>query len=229
MGVGYAEFASDWMSCSRVSREVQAARHPSWLSRCREWSEISSMRGYAVRHRIQAAGRTLDQPGRESDRAQDQRDRHTDLPTLSGQEPSVEGLHRHHRGSQERQATHREQPHERQLGSPAPAVTVTVAAPPPAQPAYPAVELSGQECGRTGTAPFAAVAAGNSVTSCPFALNVQSTFVSGPAGTPATLEVYSPVTSKIYVVTCTGTQPVICTGGNSALIYLYGGTATFRG
>ena len=110
----------------------------------------------------------------------------------------------------------------------APPVTVTVSAP-PAQAAYPAVQLTGTECGRSGTGPFAAVAAGNSTTSCPFALNVQATFVGGPAGTPATLEVWSPVTSRTYVMTCTGTQPVTCTGGNNAVVYLYGGLATFRG
>lgn len=110
----------------------------------------------------------------------------------------------------------------------APPVTVTVSAP-PAQAAYPTVQLTGQECGRTGTGPFAAAAAGNSATSCPFALNVQTSFVTGPAGTPATLEVWSPVTSRLYVMTCTGTQPVTCTGGNNAVVYLYGGLATFRG
>lgn len=110
----------------------------------------------------------------------------------------------------------------------APPVTVTVSAPPTVA-TYPAVQLTGQECGRFGTGPFAAVAAGNSATSCPFALNVQTTFTGGPAGTPSTLEVWSPVTSKLYVMTCTGTQPVTCTGGNNAIVYLYGGVATFRG
>jgi len=110
----------------------------------------------------------------------------------------------------------------------APPVTVTVSAPPTVA-GYPAVQLTGQECGRFGTGPFAAAAAGNSATSCPFALNVQAMFTDGPAGTPSTIEVWSPVTSKLYVMTCTGTQPVTCTGGNNAIVYLYGGPATFSG
>jgi len=110
----------------------------------------------------------------------------------------------------------------------APPVTVTVSAPPTVA-GYPAVQLTGQECGRFGTGPFAAVAAGNSSTSCLFALNVQETFSDGPAGTPSTIEAWSPVTSKTYVMTCTGSQPVTCTGGNNAIVYLYGGPATFSG
>ena len=97
--------------------------------------------------------------------------------------------------------------------------------------AYPAVTLSGSACGTRGSGPFANVAAGNAATSCPFALAVQAAFVAQTpkAGQAVSLTATSPVTKKPYAMSCSGTQPVRCSGGNGALVFLYGGTATFSG
>lgn len=55
-------------------------------------------------------------------------------------------------------------------------------------------------------------------TSCPFGLNVARAYRgSNGAGK---MFAYSPVTGKDYAMTCTGTAPVICTGGNGAMVYL---------
>ena len=44
---------------------------------------------------------------------------------------------------------------------------------------------------------------------------------------PRTVAATSPVTGRAYPMTCTGNQPVTCRGGNGAVVYLYGGAATF--
>lgn len=65
-------------------------------------------------------------------------------------------------------------------------------------------------------------AAGTEVTSCQFAEAVRGQYVQQPTrGTTVTLNVLSPVTSQAYVMTCTGNHIVMCTGGNSALVYIY--------
>jgi hypothetical protein len=77
--------------------------------------------------------------------------------------------------------------------------------------------------------PYAAVATGNDVTSCPFSANVQSADqASGSNGGTVTLNVNSPVTGKDHDMTCSGNQSVQSTGGN-ALVYIYGGSASFSG
>ncbi|GAA1881198.1 hypothetical protein [Lapillicoccus jejuensis] len=94
---------------------------------------------------------------------------------------------------------------------------------------YPPVSLSGKACGGSGTGPWSKAAAGSTATSCPFALAVQQAWVaSNPqAGDSRTVTATSPVTNKSYPMTCAGDQPVTCKGGNGAVVYLYGGTATF--
>ncbi len=103
--------------------------------------------------------------------------------------------------------------------------------PPPtttASPSYPPLALPGRLCATTGAGPYANAAAGNDMTSCPFTINVQAAYgTAGGSGTPLTITAYSPVTKKDYILTCVGDQPVTCTGGNNAVVYLYGGTATF--
>lgn len=53
-------------------------------------------------------------------------------------------------------------------------------------------------------------------TSCPFALNLAGSY----AG-PGINDAYSPVTGQTYAMDCTGELPVICTGGNNALVEFY--------
>jgi hypothetical protein len=102
--------------------------------------------------------------------------------------------------------------------------TVTESAPP----AYPVVAITGTPCGSSGSSPYSRAAAGNDHTSCPFAQAVRGAYVaSGADGSNVTVQAYSRVTKKWYVMTCVGSQPVQCTGGNDALVWLYGGDATF--
>jgi hypothetical protein len=99
-----------------------------------------------------------------------------------------------------------------------------------ASPSYPEMSLTGKECGRTGDGPYAAAAAANDHTSCPFALNVRDQYVgSGGNGSAVSITAHSPVTNKDYTMQCSGSQPVTCSGGNDAVVYLYGGSATFSG
>jgi hypothetical protein len=58
----------------------------------------------------------------------------------------------------------------------------------------------------------------NSVTSCPFARNVRSTYES--SGGASSIDVYSPVTGETYRMSCTTGIPVVCTGGNDAAVYV---------
>jgi hypothetical protein len=94
---------------------------------------------------------------------------------------------------------------------------------------YRSLTLTGRFCGRSGNGPYAAVAVGNDHTTCEFASNMRDAYISsGAQGAPIRLSVYSPRTHKWYDMTCSGDQPVRCTGGNDAIIYLYGGEATFK-
>ncbi len=56
-------------------------------------------------------------------------------------------------------------------------------------------------------------------TSCPFAVNVEQTWLT--SGATNTFSVYSPVTGLSYVMTCGGIDPTVCTGGNNALVEFY--------
>ena len=58
----------------------------------------------------------------------------------------------------------------------------------------------------------------NSVTSCPFARNVRDTYER--SGGAATIDVYSPVTSQTYRMSCSSGVPVVCSGGNGAAVYI---------
>ena len=86
------------------------------------------------------------------------------------------------------------------------------------------VAPGGKECARSGVGPYAAVGTDNESTSCPFAINVQAAYLeSGLNGAPGTITAYSPVTDKTYDMSCTGSQPVLCTGGVAARVVIYGG------
>ena len=56
----------------------------------------------------------------------------------------------------------------------------------------------------------------NSVTSCSFGLNVASEYRFGNGD--SVISAYSPVTKQSYVMTCTGQMPVVCRGGNNAVV-----------
>ena len=117
--------------------------------------------------------------------------------------------------------------------APATAPNTTNAPPSSAPPTYPPLQLTGQLCATTGAGPWANAASGNAQTSCPFAIAVQAAYVTvlGSAATapatPVAVTAHSTVTNKDYVMSCVGDQPVTCTGGNNAVVYLYGGSATF--
>lgn len=64
----------------------------------------------------------------------------------------------------------------------------------------------------------ASVYAGNSGTSCQFAMNTAEAYhLYGKGSEP--FGVYSPVTGQTYTMTCTSAGSV-CQGGNDALVYL---------
>lgn len=56
----------------------------------------------------------------------------------------------------------------------------------------------------------------NASTSCPFGLNVAETYRA--SGGETVIEVFSPVTDRTYTMTCTGAGPVVCRGGNNAVV-----------
>ncbi len=91
---------------------------------------------------------------------------------------------------------------------------------------YPDVRATrgARECGRFDDSPYAAVAIGNSSTTCEFALKVREAYLAGGVnGADVTINAYSPKTHKDYEMRCSGEQPAVCTGGNRALVLVYGG------
>src|SRR3984957_111109 len=97
-------------------------------------------------------------------------------------------------------------------GQPAP--TVTQAGPAQAAPAAPAAGAS-QYCGSPADQGGISV---NSVTSCPFAENVESAWESSSDASSVTAS--SPATGLTYTMSCTatGTGYEVCTGGNNAWV-----------
>lgn len=71
-------------------------------------------------------------------------------------------------------------------------------------------------CGKSSRG--ASVYAGNSDTSCEFALKTAETYHAVGNGS-APFDVYSPVTGRTYSMRCTAAGSV-CQGGNNALVYL---------
>ena len=57
-------------------------------------------------------------------------------------------------------------------------------------------------------------------TSCPFSINVHDAFMAGGAQR-GTVQAYSPVTYRTYEMRCDGFYPVVCTGGDRAVVYIY--------
>lgn len=101
----------------------------------------------------------------------------------------------------------------------------TSAAAPTVQPARPAPgqrPSGAYECASGGSAPFASVAVGSSVTSCEFAESVWFEYLAaGGDGESMTVDAYSPVTGQVYTMSCAGGPVVTCTGGNNAVVYIY--------
>jgi hypothetical protein len=108
---------------------------------------------------------------------------------------------------------------------PSPAVTKTVAPPAAAAPApvvvpapyYVPAPVTFSNCG--GDAASGGISL-NSVTSCPFAENVESAWNSSGASGSGTVTAYSPVTEQTYAMYCTpnDTGYEVCTGGNNAYV-----------
>lgn len=91
---------------------------------------------------------------------------------------------------------------------------------------YPPVTITGRECARTGTGPYAAVAAGNSRTSCAFAQAVQTAYLAGDnLGSATVVTAHSQARNADVSMRCGTGQPVRCDSGDGATVYLYGGRA----
>lgn len=64
-------------------------------------------------------------------------------------------------------------------------------------------------------------ATGSDATSCEFAAAVLRAYAQQPLRSgPVTITAFSPITGKDYDMSCDGTAPVVCTGGNNAVVYL---------
>lgn len=114
--------------------------------------------------------------------------------------------------------------------NPYPASSSRAATQPTPQPSqeasgYPDVEVAeGKHCKTFDDGPFGQVGTASKTTSCPFAINVHAAYVSaGIEGGDGTVEAYSPVTNEHYTLTCTGSQPALCTGGVAARVIIFGG------
>ncbi len=57
-------------------------------------------------------------------------------------------------------------------------------------------------------------------TSCPFAQNVRSAYFKSGGGS-VTVNAFSPTTGRSYSMSCSGSSPTACTGGNSASVYFF--------
>ncbi|MGG5258260.1 zinc-ribbon domain-containing protein [Phycicoccus avicenniae] len=61
---------------------------------------------------------------------------------------------------------------------------------------------------------------GNEVTTCDFAIETARALVAAGGTLPATVTANSPVTKQDYRMECSNTTPVVCRGGNDALVYV---------
>lgn len=93
-----------------------------------------------------------------------------------------------------------------------------------AAPVRPAQPAGASQCSDLGAGLFARSGAGSGATSCPFADAVRNAYAaSGANGSPRTVSASSPVTGQTYSMSCvpSGTNVVVCTGGNDAVVYVY--------
>lgn len=61
---------------------------------------------------------------------------------------------------------------------------------------------------------------GNDVTTCQFAVETAKALVDADPELPATITSRSPVTDQTYEMECENTSPVVCRGGNDAVVYV---------
>lgn len=91
-----------------------------------------------------------------------------------------------------------------------------------AQAAAKKTKPAGTSTQRSGLA-SAASCGGNiyvgSNTTCPFAINVADAW-SNAGGGSVTVEAWSPVTKRYYLMSCTAGVPTICRGGIRAVVYI---------
>ncbi|MBR7741947.1 hypothetical protein KC207_01405 [Phycicoccus sp. BSK3Z-2] len=82
-----------------------------------------------------------------------------------------------------------------------------------------AVEIpaSAEQCEEVGGA---TAYRGNDVTSCPFAVSVTRALLEDSPDLPATVTATSPVTDEEYAMECEDTAPVVCRGGDDAVVYV---------
>jgi hypothetical protein len=78
---------------------------------------------------------------------------------------------------------------------------------------------SGSSSGSGGSSTCGGELSVNSVTTCPFAENVQSAYYEEVGSGSGTVYAYSPVTERDYAMYCTPGSPHECTGGNDAAVY----------
>lgn len=92
--------------------------------------------------------------------------------------------------------------------------------------AYPDVTThGGGQCLREGEGPYSAVGTDNASTTCAFAINVRTAYLqAGINGGSGQVTAYSPRKDRTYLMTCSGSQPALCTGGEAARVLIYGGT-----
>lgn len=89
-------------------------------------------------------------------------------------------------------------------------------------PRYSGPPADAVDCGTATPGTYGHAARGNTVTSCPFALNVRDAVQRSNGPFPRSLQVYSPVTLKDYTMDCFEENGVLaCRGGNNALVYVY--------
>ena len=81
--------------------------------------------------------------------------------------------------------------------------------------------LPARECDPPVEGTYRHAAAGNDVTSCPFALSVRAVVNDGGTPFPGTIDVYDPDTQQTYAQDCLFDQMLTCRGGNGAVVYLY--------
>lgn len=69
--------------------------------------------------------------------------------------------------------------------------------------------------------PVARSAAGSKATSCEFAEAVRVAYAEqANGGGPVTIQAYSPITNQSYEMACDDEAPVVCRGGDEAVVYL---------
>lgn len=101
---------------------------------------------------------------------------------------------------------------------PDPAPSVVVVPGPPAQ----VPSSSATRCTPTygAVGPYSQSASGNGGTTCAFAEQVRLAYGQSGGGS-GYINAYSPVTGVMYRMYCSGYNPVTCTGGNNAVVYIY--------